>query len=67
MNYKVGLTGNYYLTSSNRNALELICKSLDKSINSIYWNEKYQTFAIRIKSNKHKERCKELYNKNNYK
>lgn len=67
--YKVGITGNYYFTSINREDLISICILIDKSIKSIYYNTKYSTWVIRIKNKHTKDICKELFknNKNNYK
>lgn len=52
--YKVGITGNWYYISKERKDLEHICELIKKSKSAIYWNKKYQVFAIRIKSKAHK-------------
>jgi len=54
MDIRHGITGNKYVTSSNKQDVIDICLILDKSINSIYWSKKYKVWAIRIKSKKHK-------------
>ncbi len=58
MKYKVGLGGNYYYTSLNKNELVNICNIIGKAPSSIYWNDKYKTYVIRIKSAFHKEKAK---------
>jgi hypothetical protein len=60
MNYRVGLGGNYYYTSLNKEELVGICNQIDKSPNSIYWNNKYKTYVIRIKSAFHKTKASEI-------
>lgn len=54
--FKVGLGGNYYIVCNTKEKLVLICKKLDKSSNSIYYNNKYNCWTIRIKSKRTKEK-----------
>ena len=65
MKYRVGLGGNYYYTSLNREELIDICLQINKSPNSIYWNNKYSTYVIRIKSTFHKEKAKSFRDQGN--
>ncbi len=60
MRYRIGLGGNHYFTSRNRDELIDICTLISKSPNSIYWNDKYETYVIRIKSDFHKKKIKSL-------
>ena len=60
MNYKVGITGNYYYTAGSREQLVPVCESIGKAPSSIYWNAKYNVYVIRIKSKQHKRKVKQL-------
>jgi len=59
---KVGLGGNYYVLCDDSEQLVGICYSIDKSINSIYFNKKYGCYAIRVKNKKQKETLKLIFN-----
>jgi len=48
---QVGLGGNYYVVCNNKDSLVALCKKIDKSPNSVYYNSKYSCWAIRVKSN----------------
>lgn len=61
MNYKMGITGNYYYTSVTREPLIAICNAIGKSVNSIYYNKKYKLYVVRIKSKHHKLKAKQLH------
>ena len=61
MEVRVGITGNYYITSNNRDELVDACKIISKSIKSIYWSTKYKVWAVRSKSKKHKKKIKEIF------
>ena len=60
MNYKVGITGNYYYTAIKPETLVDVCKIIGKSVNSIYYNKKYKLYVIRIRSKQHKLKAKQL-------
>lgn len=53
-----GLTGNYYITASTPNQIVPMLNKINKSLNSIYYNQKHQTFAARIKLKSHKKLLK---------
>jgi len=57
---KIGLGGNYYVICDIKEELIPICESIDKSTNSIYFNNKYECWAIRIKSKTMKEKLGEI-------
>jgi flagellar biosynthesis/type III secretory pathway chaperone len=61
-NYNItyGITGNYYATSNDKNELVTVCNQIGKSISSIRWSVKHNTWAIRVKSKKHKKALKSL-------
>lgn len=50
-----------YLICSQKEPLLPICDLLDKSRNSVYFNKKYQCYAIRVKSRLHKKILKNVY------
>lgn len=54
MKKRVGLGGNLYYWSQNKSELVDKCNEIGKSPGSIYYNKKYSTWVIRIKSKKHK-------------
>lgn len=56
---KVGITGNLYIWSPHKVILEAICKKIGKSVNSIYWNNRYQN-VVRIKDKKQKKLAKKV-------
>jgi len=58
LSIKHGLTGNVYCTSKSKKILERVCDKIGKSKNSIYFNEKYKVFAIRVKAKHHKKKIK---------
>ena len=51
-----GITGNLYAFSSSLSEIRLVCDKIGKSKNSIYWNERYKFWVIRMKSKKHKKK-----------
>lgn len=51
----VGITGNLYFTSKKKEELNKVCNLIGKSVNSIYYNKKFNMWVIRIKSKKHKK------------
>lgn len=53
---QVGLGGNYYVVCDYKENLAVLCKKIDKSPNSIYYNSKYSCWTIRIKSNSTKKK-----------
>lgn len=53
--FRKGLNGNYYIYCKIKEPLIHISNQINKSPNSIYYNEKYKVYAIRIKSKKHKQ------------
>lgn len=68
MKIKHGITGNLYAFSPNKKEIIWACKIIGKSRKSIYYSEKYRTWAIRVKSGFHKRALKQiaendLYNK----
>ena len=60
MDFRVGLGGNLYFWSKNKEELEDLCSKIDKSPKSVYWNSKYKVWVIRIKSRYHKNRFKNI-------
>lgn len=58
MEIKYGITGNYYAFSKDKNDLIELCTQINKAVNSIYWNTKYEYWVIRIKSKVHKKLLK---------
>lgn len=66
---RYGVTGNYYAFSIDKKRIEEVCRAINKAESSIYWNEKYKCWAIRIKDKAMKEELKrslELYGKRFY-
>ena len=61
INYDVGITGNHYVYGIDKDAIIEVAKSINKSINSVYWNEKYSVWAIRVKNKKQKALLKEIF------
>lgn len=62
---KVGVGGNYYVISTDKNNLDAICVMIKKSRNAVYFSEKYQCWIIRVKSKKQKILLKELFERIN--
>jgi arginine decarboxylase-like protein len=60
-----GITGNYYVLSSNKEKLMEVCDFLDKSHRSITWSTRYNIWSIRVKAPKHKRLLKEYEQKIN--
>lgn len=58
-----GLTGNHYVYGYDKDAVVDIALMINKSMKSVYYNEKYRVYAIRIKNKTQKVKLKELYNK----
>jgi hypothetical protein len=58
--HQVGLGGNHYAVSVYRDDIVIVCNAINKSTRSIYFNKKYQLWAIRIKNNTHKQKLLEL-------
>ncbi len=52
--YSVGITGNHYVYGDDKEAVNTIALMINKSLNSVYWNEKYSVWAIRIKNKNQK-------------
>ncbi len=59
--YKVGITGNHYVYSTDKEPVVEVSLLIKKSINSVYFNKKYNLWAIRIKNKKQKEILQELF------
>lgn len=59
--YKIGLTGNAYVFSKNKDSVVEICLKIGKSIKSVYFNKKYKLYAIRVKDKKTKTMLKSLF------
>ncbi len=57
---KVGLGGNFYVICDIKEPLIKIVDQIQKSRNSIYYNKKYQVWAIRCKSKQHKEALRNI-------
>lgn len=53
-----GLTGNIYITCTHREWLVPVCKHIRKSPSSIYYNDKWECYTIRVKSKFHKKKVK---------
>lgn len=58
MEIKYGITGNYYIYSLNKEEVLKITIWLNRSVNSIYWNNKYQKWVLRIKRKSDKLKIK---------
>lgn len=57
---EVGITGNCYVFSKEKELVINVAKEINKSINSVYWNSKHEVWCIRIKNKKHKELLKNV-------
>ncbi len=62
--YNVGLTGNHYVYSTNKENVTKVASLIDKSIFSIYFNKTYSVWAIRVKNKAQKEKLREIFKKN---
>jgi hypothetical protein len=60
--YKVGITGNHYVYSKEKEPVVEVSLLINKSINSVYFNKKYELWVIRIKNKKQKEILQKLFN-----
>lgn len=49
-----GIGGNFYAYSTDKFSVMWFCVKIGKSENSIYYNEKFKCWAVRMKSAKHK-------------
>lgn len=58
---KVGIGGNYYVISTNKENLEAICVMIKKSRDSVTFHKKYNCWVIRVKDKKQKKRLKDLF------
>jgi hypothetical protein len=54
MKIQYGLTGNWYVTSENKEDLVGMCVTLNRKISCIQWSSKYNTWVIRVKDKKQK-------------
>lgn len=52
---KIGMGGNYYVICTQEQPLHKVCEAIGKSTKSIYYNERYRCFAIRVKNDKQKK------------
>lgn len=59
--YTIGIGGNLYVMSLNKQQIEMVCDSIEKSLFSIYFSKKYMCWTIRIKSKKHKDKFYSIY------
>lgn len=55
-----GLTGNYYVYSSDIHKVEMIADKIGKKKSSIVYNKKYKVYEIRIKNKKQKIMLKSI-------
>lgn len=55
-----GITGNKYIICTNLARLEFVCTLIEKSVKSIQWVDRYQAYAVRLKSRKHKHAAKQI-------
>lgn len=60
MEIKHGITGNLYAYSKNKKEVRWACLLIGKSTNSIYYNKKYGTYAIRVKRKDHKRMLQQI-------
>lgn len=51
---RVGIGGNRYVVCSIAEPLVDVCEHIDKSASSIYWSDRFECYAIRIKNKRHK-------------
>lgn len=58
---KVGLGGNFYVTSTDKNNLDAICVMIKKARSAVYFNEKHNCWVVRVKSKKQKVLLKTLF------
>jgi hypothetical protein len=63
--FKVGIGGNNYVFSKEKTPVEDIARSIGKAISSVYFNKKYQVYAIRCKNETHKQKLKEMFSTEN--
>lgn len=61
LNYSVGITGNHYVYSTDKDSVEKVAIMINKSLNSVYWNKKYLVWAIRIKNKNQKEMLRNIF------
>jgi hypothetical protein len=59
--FKIGVNGNYYVYCKSRDPLVDVAKKIGKSESGIYYNEKYEVWAIRVKLKSHKNNLKNLF------
>ncbi|AEO93528.1 gp269 [Bacillus phage G] len=59
--FRIGLNGNYYVFCKIKKPLEDLSSKIGKSSSSIYFNEKYRVFAIRVKLKKHKQELDKIF------
>lgn len=60
MKVQHGITGNMYIVCETKERLLEICDGISKSRNAVYWNKKYETYALRIKCRRHKEAVRQF-------
>jgi len=60
---KIGLGGNYYVICDTKEKLVTICNQINKSVNSIYFNKKYNCWAIKIKRERTKQQLLTIMSK----
>jgi len=58
---KIGVGGNYYVISTNKENLEAICVMIKKKRTAVYYQKKYNCWAIRVKDKKQKKKLKDLF------
>jgi hypothetical protein len=61
LNFRIGLNNNYYVYSKNKRKMIKICKQIQKSCNSIYYNTKHKSYVIRVKCKKHKNELLKIF------
>lgn len=61
--FKIGLNQNYYVFCKIKEPLIQVSTNIGKSQNSIYFNEKYNVFAIRVKQKHQKNLLLQMFKK----
>lgn len=61
--YRAGLNGNLYAFCNTKAPLVPICKYIGKSIDSIFYNPKYEVWEIRVRAEHHKKKLREYFGK----
>jgi hypothetical protein len=59
--FRRGMNGNYYVYCKHYAPVVEVAKKIGKTVSSVYFNPKYQVWAIRCRCKVHKQRLLELF------